>query len=97
MTLTIKTLYKENAVKLSCLLVIEDRVTPIKRGENKDLNLRNSNMVVAEKKISLDSDQTTNILAIPAIVEPSDQLRVIVLVLLEDKNSTIVYGKQQSL
>ena len=68
-----------NGKKLRTVLVIEERETQVKRGENRNRRLVNSNIVVAEKYM-VPSAEGQMTIDIPSIVNTNDQLHVMVLV-----------------
>ncbi|XLS30738.1 DUF1223 domain-containing protein [Flavobacteriaceae bacterium M23B6Z8] len=80
---------------LRYLLVIDERITSIKRGENRDLKLRNSNVVVAEKEVEVTKSALRLSLPIPALVKSSDALSIVLL--LVDEQNTIITGVQKDL
>ncbi|NNE78089.1 MAG: DUF1223 domain-containing protein [Pricia sp.] len=43
---------------LRAVLVLDERITDVKRGENKNRRLKNSNIVVAEKSITIDESSS---------------------------------------
>ena len=76
------------------LLVLDERVTEVKRGENRNKTLRNSNVVVAERITTIDEMGAVSI-TIPKIVANTDQLNLIVLV--ETSNYDISAAAKQSI
>ncbi len=68
-------------------LVLKERQTQVKRGENRNRNLKNTNIVIAEQFKAAASGTIGSSIAIPELVSEKDQLQLIVLV--EDENSTI--------
>lgn len=76
-------------------LVINDRETYVKRGENRSRTLKNSNIVVSELNFWLKQTSGKGEISIPDVVEPSDELRVVVLI--QDKNLDITGASQSSL
>lgn len=77
------------------LLVIDERATEVKRGENKNRTLQNSNIVVAEKAFSIEDEKGTMKISIPKIVRQSDRLNLIVLI--ENENYDITAAAKISL
>ncbi len=69
------------------LLVIDERTTEVKRGENRNRTLKNSNVVVAEKTLSAKAAGDISI-EIPELVKEKDRLNLIVLVENEDFDIT---------
>jgi len=61
---------------LTAVLVIEQRSTEVTRGENKNRNLTNSNIVVAREVIA-NTDAASITITIPNYVKPSDKLKLI--------------------
>jgi hypothetical protein len=80
---------------LRTVLVIDERVTKVKRGENKNRTLENSNIVIAEQSFLLEETQDAMKISIPEIVETDDKLNLIVLV--ETKDYDITAAAKQSL
>lgn len=79
---------------LRTLLVIDERSTPVRRGENKNRTLQNSNIVVAEKSFLLEASSGAMKIAIPDTVSDADQLNLIVLV--ENTDYDITAAAKQS-
>ncbi len=65
---------------LRTLLVIDERTTEVKSGENRNRTLQNSNIVVAEKSFSLEQSNGVIKISVPEIVTTNDKLNLIVLV-----------------
>lgn len=65
---------------LRSVLVIDERVTQVKRGENKNRNLKNSNIVVQEKYIELEHSSGESSIHIPDIVTDDDGLTLMLIV-----------------
>ncbi|WP_209399654.1 thioredoxin family protein [Pseudozobellia sp. WGM2] len=66
--------------QLKAVLVLDERVTNVKRGENRNRKLVNSNIVVTEKyKENLGSTGRLSI-SIPSLVKRGEKLQLIVLV-----------------
>lgn len=72
--------------RLRAVLVINKRVTNVKRGENRNRTLTNSNIVVEEKYIT-PSKEGSNFIEIPKIVEANDKISLVIIV--ESKNYDI--------
>lgn len=91
--------YKVNGAmerkQLRIVLAIDERTTPVSRGENKNRSLKNSNIVVQESLLSLDSPTGKGTLEIPKLVKSSDKLLVIGLI--ETSDLDIVGGTQITL
>ena len=84
-----------NNKTLRIVLVINERITSIKRGENRNRTLKNSHIVVEEIYLNIDSESGTASLSIPDIVTQSDDLSLIALI--QTENSDITGGSQISL
>ena len=82
-----------NSKKLKVVLVIAERITPIKRGENGGKSLKNSNIVVEE--ITILNSNGTNTITIPSIVNPNDELKLIAYV--QNNNLEVTGGTQASI
>ncbi len=74
------------------LLVINKRITPVKRGENRNRTLVNTNIVVLEEIVSLQQKEGSISLAIPDIVKPEDTLRLVAIT--KDKELLVTSGTQ---
>ena len=81
--------------KLHFLLAINKRVTQVKRGENRNRTLANSNIVVQEEIVPLTKKNGKFTLNIPKLVTKDDTLRLVVLI--KDKELTVTSGAQQVL
>ncbi|WP_422080685.1 DUF1223 domain-containing protein [Ulvibacterium sp.] len=66
--------------ELRALIVLDQRRTEVRRGENRNRTLTNSNIVVTEKRIALTSSKGRETLLLPEIVAPNEKKYVIVLV-----------------
>ncbi len=66
--------------QLRLVLVLDERTTEVKRGENRNRTLKNSNIVVAEKYVPLQVRNGKTTVALPQIVSPSDKLSLVALV-----------------
>ena len=64
---------------LRAVLVLDKRETNVNRGENKNRNLTNSNVVVAVKPISITGSEGKSFMAIPEIVAPGEKISLILL------------------
>ncbi len=73
--------------QLRVVLVIDERETFVKRGENRSRTLKNANIVVAESFMALKDKMGEITIQIPETVLESDSLRLITLV--EDDNLDI--------
>ncbi|MCC1484194.1 DUF1223 domain-containing protein [Winogradskyella immobilis] len=65
---------------LRVVLVIDERTTDIKRGENRNLVLTNSNIVVAEQEFSVNKTEGKGSIRIPEIVTEKDKLSLVLIV-----------------
>ncbi|NER15923.1 DUF1223 domain-containing protein [Spongiivirga citrea] len=70
---------------LRAVLVVKEKTTHIKRGENRNLTLTNKNIVAAEVGAKLITEATVS-LQIPSWIENSDELSLILIA--EDENLT---------
>lgn len=82
------------AKNIRALLVLNERTTSVKRGENRNRTLKNSNVVVAEKTINLDEENGSMTMAIPGIVRPTEKISLIVLVENDDYDITAAHKQQ---
>lgn len=78
--------------RLRFALVIEDRITNVKRGENRDRILKNANIVVAEHYAQNLQAKGTFEIEIPNIVQTKDKLRVVAI--LENEDFDILSASQ---
>jgi len=62
------------------ILVLDQRITEVKQGENRNRTLKNSNVVIAEKKVALSDQIGSSAIAIPKIVRPDEKMKLFVLV-----------------
>ncbi len=65
---------------LRTVLVIDERTTNVKRGENRNRILKNSNIVVAENYSPIDGDTGKTTIEVPSLVNKEDKLTVLLLV-----------------
>ena len=72
---------------LRAVLVIDERTTEVKRGENRNRTLHNSNIVVNERYIDLESQTGSSSISIPALVSSTDDLTL--MLLMESENLDI--------
>ncbi|WP_299228017.1 thioredoxin family protein [uncultured Psychroserpens sp.] len=79
----------ENKI-LHTLLVIDERITDISRGENRNKRLKNSNIVIQETYISIQDASGASQIEIPKITNKTDKLKFILL--LENDDLEIVNG-----
>jgi len=66
--------------KIRIALVLDERETFIKRGENRSRTLKNTNIVIAESTAALDGDEGSITIKIPDTVLESDSLKLIALI-----------------
>lgn len=69
------------------ILVLNERKTIVNRGENKNRTLTNSNIVVAEKRVTLNTAEGATSIRIPEIVNKDEEISLYVLI--EDTAYTI--------
>ena len=72
---------------LRVVLVLDEHTTIIKRGENRNRTLKNSNIVIEERYLQIDSANGSGRISIPQNIASSEKLRLIVIV--EDSNLDI--------
>lgn len=78
---------------LEAILVINDRTTKVKRGENRNRTLYNSNIAITEKVVSLtDKNSGALELTIPELVIKEDTLRLVLII--KDENLSVQGGTQ---
>ena len=65
---------------LRVVLVIEERTTSVKRGENRNRTLKNANIVVAQTYVDLNASSGTAQIEIPDVVDANDSLRLVGIV-----------------
>jgi hypothetical protein len=65
--------------ELRVVLVLDERTTSVKRGENRNRVLKNSNIVVAEKYYELNTSKGTGTLEIPGIVSKNDNITLLLV------------------
>ena len=80
---------------LRVILSIDERITSISTGENKNRTLKNSNIVVQQMKIDSISTSGKGSIAIPGLVQNSDKLSLTLLV--ENAELDILAGTQLKL
>ncbi len=73
---------------LRSLLVLNERTTQVKRGENRNRTLTNSNIVVKEQLAELQGSKGTMSLDFPNTILPNEKLELIVLVENEEYDIT---------
>ncbi|SEB95677.1 Protein of unknown function [Tenacibaculum sp. MAR_2009_124] len=62
------------------ILVLKERQTQIKQGENRNRNLKNNNIVISEEFVRTTTETTSVSLDIPKFVTSEDKLQVIILI-----------------
>lgn len=77
------------------LLVLDERTTQVRRGENRNRKLKNSNVVVAERSFAIENAESSMEISIPDIVTDKDKLNLIVL--LETNDYDITAAAKQNL
>ena len=80
---------------LRLILVIKERITIVKRGENRNRTLKNSNIVVEEVYLQIDTKTGKAHLKIPKIITKADNLAIVALV--QSENLDITGGTQIAL
>ncbi|WP_394749434.1 DUF1223 domain-containing protein [Spongiimicrobium salis] len=65
---------------IKAVLVLDERTTQVKRGENRNRTLTNSNIVVAEKYSSISTNNGSASIEIPNIVRPNEAIQLMVFV-----------------
>jgi hypothetical protein len=73
---------------LRAILVIDERTTEVKRGENRNRTLKNSNIVVQEAYLDLEASAGKASMKIPQLVSESDSLTLVLLVETENLDIT---------
>ncbi len=73
---------------LRAILVLDERTTVVKRGENRNRTLKNSNIVVGEKNIEIHETNGKATITIPDVVENGEKLSLIVVMETTDYDIT---------
>ncbi|TMU56165.1 DUF1223 domain-containing protein [Flagellimonas algicola] len=81
--------------KIRIILVLDERTTQVKRGENRNRSLKNSNIVVAEKYLMFPEKNGSAHIPIPSIVSANDKIMLMALV--ETENLDIVGATKKAL
>ncbi len=81
--------------ELRLVTVLNERITQVKRGENRNRSLKNANIVVGEKTIPLKVDNGEGAVLIPDMVTSKDKVSVFLLV--QDHNLDITGGAKLAL
>ena len=79
--------------KLRAVLVLDKRTTAVRRGENRNRTLVNSNIVVAEKSILLKDERGSAFIFLPEIVGDKEKIRLVLVVEDDDYNNTAAAKK----
>ncbi|WP_420600887.1 DUF1223 domain-containing protein [Flagellimonas sp.] len=66
--------------QLRAVLVLDERTTSVKRGENRNRTLKNSNIVIAENYALLQSSEGKATISVPTIVSKNEALTLMLLV-----------------
>ena len=74
--------------QLRVVLVLDERVTAVKRGENRNRTLKNSNIVVAEKYLELNDASGVASIKIPSIVTKNEAVTLLLLTENEEADIT---------
>lgn len=75
--------------KLRVVLVIDERITHVKRGENRNRTLKNTNIVVNEFYVDAVAESGALSITIPDVVAQDDELHVLMIV---ENETTDVLG-----
>ncbi|MEO1013453.1 MAG: DUF1223 domain-containing protein [Bacteroidota bacterium] len=81
--------------QIRALLVLDRRETQVKRGENQNRRLSNSNIVVAQKLIEPVGNRGDGSLSIPKIVKKDEKAKLILLI--QDKDLAITAASSKAL
>ncbi|MDT0540949.1 MULTISPECIES: DUF1223 domain-containing protein [Croceitalea] len=73
--------------KLRTVLVLNNRITSVKRGENKNRTLKNSNIVIAENYLDIKTALDAGSINIPSDISINEE--VTLMLILEDENLNI--------
>ena len=84
-----------NEKLLRAVLVLDEKTTWVQRGENRNRELQNSHVVVAEKYLDLTESKGNLSMTIPALVSKNDAVSLIVLT--ENEALDITGGTQAKL
>lgn len=74
--------------QLRAVLVLDERTTEVKRGENRNRTLKNSNIVVAENYINLGANAGIGSVKVPSLVRTSDKMTLMVLIESDNQDIT---------
>ncbi len=78
--------------RLRLALVIKERTTIVKRGENRNRTLKNTNIVIEERYVTLKEVKGLSSISIPELATKTDKLSLVVLI--ENDNLDIIGGTQ---
>lgn len=81
--------------QLRAVLVIEERITKVSRGENRNRTLKNTNIVVAEKYLPIGSDMLKGTVNIPPLVSKNDVLSL--MLISETENMSVTGAAKKAL
>ena len=84
-----------NTTSMRVVLLIDERITSVKRGENKNKTLTNNNIVIAEQQFKLKKKSGKGAIKIPQIVKESDNLSLALII--ANKNLDVITVIQESL
>ena len=84
-----------NGKYIRAVLVINERKTSVKRGENRNRELINTNIVVNEQRFKLEDSSGRGSIVIPGVVTESDDISLIVII--EDNTLDIATAAQKEL
>ncbi len=70
------------------VLVLNERTTNVKRGENRNRTIKNSNIVIAEKTTVLKESEGALSMTVPDIVKPGEKLFLMVFIENAEKDIT---------
>jgi hypothetical protein len=73
---------------LRAVLVLDERTTVVKRGENRNRTLKNSNIVVQETYFDITADTASGEIEIPKAVTTSEKMQLILLIETTDLDIT---------
>ncbi len=65
--------------ELRAVLVLDERITSVKRGENRNRTLKNSNIVVTEQYFKLNAPKGKGVIQIPTIVAKNDSITLLLV------------------
>jgi len=73
---------------IRALLVLDERTTVVKKGENRNRTLVNSNIVVAENRVGIGQKIGSMQIMVPEYILPKDTIQLVVLVETDDFDIT---------